>query len=80
MRSTRDLLRRRLYMVRQRGELQRHIQNTNTQYNLPSFEKRIDRRSNRTDIGARFIDPVVRTSVEVDAVLMDALHQQILTT
>jgi transposase len=29
--------------------------------------------------GMRFSDPVVRTSVEVDAALMDAIHQQILT-
>jgi len=79
MRSTRDLLRRRLYMARQKAELQTHIQNTNIQYNLPSFEKRIVHRSNRTDIGARFTDPAVRTSVEVDAALMDALHEQILT-
>ena len=31
MRSTRDLLRRRLYLARQHAELQTHIQNTNTQ-------------------------------------------------
>ena len=79
MRSTRDLLRRRLYLARQHAELQTHIQNTNTQYNLPYFEKRIDRRSNRTGIGLRFSDPVVCTSVEVDGALMDAIHQQILT-
>jgi transposase len=79
MRSTRDLLRRRLYLARQRAELQTHIQNTNTQYNLPSFEKRIDRRSNRAGIGVRFTDPAVRTSVEVDVALMDAIHEQILT-
>jgi transposase len=79
MRSTRDLLRRRLYLARQHAELQTHIQNTNTQYNLPFFEKRIDRRSNRAGIGIRFTDPVVRTSVEVDTALMDAIHEQILT-
>jgi transposase len=78
MRSTRDLLRRRLYLARQKAELQTHIQNTNIQYNLPSFEKRIDRRSNRKGIGARFTDPAVRTSVEVDVALMDAIHEQIL--
>jgi transposase len=79
MRSTRDLLRRRLYMARQHAELQAHIQNTNTQYNLPYFEKRIDRHSNRAGIAMRFTDPAVRTSVEVDGALMDVLHQQILT-
>ena len=79
MRSTRDLLRRRLYLARKSAELQTHIQNTNTQYNLPSFEKRIDRHSNRVGIGTHFTDPAVRTSIEVDAALMDALHEQILT-
>ena len=43
------------------------------------MEKRIDRRSNRTDIGTRFTDPAVRTSVEVDVALMDCLHEQVLT-
>jgi transposase len=79
MRSTRDLLRRRLYLSRQHAELQTHIQNTNTQYNQPHFEKRIDRRSNRAGIGTRFTDPAVRTSVEVDVALMDCIHEQILT-
>ncbi|HUT66531.1 MAG TPA: hypothetical protein VMZ05_10370 [Spirochaetota bacterium] len=78
MRSTRDLLRRRLYLARQHAQLQTHIQNTNTQYNLPSFEKRINHRSNRLGIGDRFTDPMVRTSVEVDVALMDTLHEQIL--
>ena len=42
------------------------------------FEKRIDRSSNRTGIEDRFTDPMVRTSVKVDAALLDALHKQIL--
>jgi hypothetical protein len=36
MRSTRDLLRRRLHLVRKRGQLLAHSQNTRAQYNLPS--------------------------------------------
>ena len=39
MRSTRDLLRRRLHLVRNRGQLLAHIQNTNHQYNLPPFAR-----------------------------------------
>jgi hypothetical protein len=35
MRATKDLLRRRMYIARRCGELVAHIQNTNTQYNLP---------------------------------------------
>jgi hypothetical protein len=41
MRSTRDLLRRRLHLVRKRGQLLAHIQNTRAQYNLPGFERRL---------------------------------------
>jgi hypothetical protein len=34
MRATRDLLRRRLHLVRRRANLLAHIQNTHHQYNL----------------------------------------------
>src|SRR5215470_9033684 len=34
MRATRDLLRRRMHLMRKRAELLAHIQNTNSQYNL----------------------------------------------
>ena len=78
MRSTRDLLRRRMFLTRKHAEFQAHIQNTRHQYNIPAFEKRIDRASNREGIAKRFDDPMVATSIEVDAHLMDALHQQIL--
>jgi transposase len=40
-RSTRDLLRRRLHLVRKRGQLLAHIQNTRAQCNLPDFERRL---------------------------------------
>ena len=41
MRSTRDLLRRRMHLMRQRAELLAHVQNTNHQYNLPDIGKKI---------------------------------------
>jgi transposase len=43
MRSTRDLLRRRMHLMRKRAQLLAHIQNTNSQYNLPEFGKKKDR-------------------------------------
>ncbi len=46
-RSTRDLLRRRLRLVRHRGQLMSHVQNTHHQYNLPTPKKRIVYRANR---------------------------------
>src|SRR2546429_330070 len=36
MRATRDLLRRRMHLAHQPGELLAHVQNTNSQYNLPA--------------------------------------------
>jgi transposase len=63
MRSTRDLLRRRMHLMRQRAELLAHVQNTNHQYNLPDIGKKISYRSNREGVAERFIDPSVRSNV-----------------
>jgi transposase len=41
MRATRDLLRRRLHLMRQRAELLAHVQQTNSQYTLPEIGKKI---------------------------------------
>ena len=71
MRSTRDLLRRRLHLVRKRGELLAHIQNTRAQYSLPAFERRLAYPANREGISARFEDPSVQKSVEVDLALIE---------
>jgi transposase len=71
MRATRDLLRRRLHLVRKRGQLLAHIQMTNQQYNLPAFAKRIAYPSNREGVADHFEDRVVRKSVAVDLALLD---------
>ena len=71
MRATRDLLRRRLHLVRKRGQLLAHIQNTRAQYNLPSFERRLAYPANRDGVSLHFPDPSVRKSVEVDLALID---------
>lgn len=72
-RPTRDLLRRRLFFARKRGELLAHIQNTNTQYNLPPFESRIDRPANRAELLERFGEETsVQMSVAADMALLDA--------
>ena len=71
MRSTRDLLRRRLHLVRKRGELLAHIQNTRAQYDLPAFERRLAYPANRDGVSAQFPDPSVRKSVDVDLALIN---------
>jgi transposase len=50
MRSTRDLLRRRMHRVRHRAELLGHVQNTNYPYNLPDIGKRITYKANREGV------------------------------
>ena len=74
-RATRDLLRRRMYIARRCGELVAHIQNTNTQYNLPAFRKKLSRQYNHAGVAERFQDPEVRKSVEVDLEMIAALNR-----
>jgi hypothetical protein len=57
MRATRDLLRRRLHFTRKRAELLTHIENTNSQYNLPAFSKKLTYRGNRTGVADRSTRP-----------------------
>jgi transposase len=79
LRETRDLLRRRMYLVHQRAAAMAHVQNTNSQYNLPPFSKKIDRASNRQElqIPKRFADERVQKTMEVDLELLDHLDGQI---
>ena len=66
MRATRDLLRRRLYLVRKRGQLLVHIQNSHHQYNLPEPTRKIIHKSNRVGLPENFDDPAVRRSIAID--------------
>jgi transposase len=75
MRATRDLLRRRLHLTRKRAELLAHIQNTNSQYNLPEIGKKIVYKANRGGVAERFPDPAVQKSVAVDLALLDFYDQ-----
>src|SRR5262247_4039185 len=71
MRATRDLLRRRLHLTRKRAELLTHIQNTNSQYNLPEIGKKLAYKGNRDGVAERFPEPAAQKSVEVDLALID---------
>ena len=75
MRATRDLLRRRLHLTRKRAELLAHIQNTNSQYNLPEIGKKLAYKANRDGVVERFSDPAVQKSVEVDLALIGSYDQ-----
>jgi hypothetical protein len=79
MRATRDLLRRRSFLVRRRADLLAHLVNTNSQYNLPPLNKKLVYPGNRgeLDLPARFTEPSARKMVECDLALIDALDGQI---
>ena len=72
MRSTGDLLRRRMYLMRKRSELLAHVQNTNSQYNLPQLGKKIAYKANREGIAERFEDTSVKKNIEVDLKIKNA--------
>src|SRR4051794_27753317 len=82
LRETRDLLRRRMYLVRKRAEVIAHLVNTNSQYNLPPFGKKLIYARNRAalQIPARFADASVRQSVTLDVQLLDQLDELIRST
>ena len=77
MRATRDLLRRRLHFTRKRAELLAHIENTNSQYNLPEFQKKLTYPSNRAEASGRFSDLAVQQNIDVDLGLI-AYYDQML--
>ncbi len=78
-RETRDLLRRRTYLVRQRSGLFTHLQILNGQYNLPPFPKKLSFAANRAElnIAERFADASVQQSAAVDLAIIDALDEQV---
>src|SRR5438876_10861597 len=65
MRATRDLLRRRLPLTRQRAELLAHIQHTHSQSNLPEMGKKLAYKANREGGVERFAAPAVPQRVAV---------------
>jgi transposase len=78
MRATRDLLRRRIHLMRKRSELLAHVQQTNSQYNLPEIGKNIAYKANRDGVAERFTDPAVHKSIEVDLALI-TYYDELLT-
>ncbi len=78
MRETRDLLRRRTGFMRQRAQLIAHIQNTNSQYNLPPFDKKLTYAGNRSDdIAERFEHESTQLSMRANLKLIAGYDEQI---
>ena len=81
MRATRDLVRRRMFLVRRRSELLAHVQMMNQQYNYDPFEKMLKYAGNRNVLD-RFEEDSARLNVEADLHMVghyDRLIQQLET-
>jgi hypothetical protein len=61
--------------MRKRAELLAHIQNTNSQYNLPEIGKKIAYKANRAGVAERFPEPAGQKSIEVDRALIGHYDQ-----
>jgi transposase len=70
MRATRDLLRRRRHLMRQRAELLAHIHKTTSQYHLAEIGKKLADKAHRAGVAARFPEPAVQKSIAVDLTLI----------
>jgi len=77
MRATRDLMRRRMHLMRKRSELLAHIHNTNSQYNLPEIRNNLRYAFNREGIKERFSDLGAQKSIELDLNLIDFYDKQL---
>ena len=71
MQAPRALLRRRMYLMHKRAELLPHIQNTNSQYNLPEIGKKIAYKANRDGVAERFPEPAMPKSIAGDLTLLN---------
>src|SRR5215813_1240541 len=74
-RATRDLLRRRTHLMRKRSELLAHVQNTNSQDNLPEIGKKIAYKANREGVAERFSDSAGQKTIEVDLALITSYDE-----
>jgi transposase len=64
-----------LHLTRQRAELLVHVQQTNSQSNVPEIGKNLADKANRHGVAERFPDPAVQQSVEVALALIDSDDQ-----
>jgi transposase len=71
MRSTRDLLRRRMPLMHKRAALLGHLHNTKSQYNLPERGQKSADKAHRDGIAERLPAPAGQQSIAVALALID---------
>ena len=77
MRATRDLLRRRMKIVRHGSDLKAHVVNTTSQYNLPPNRVNLKNICAREQLKSTFPNPVVQRSIDLDMEILDHYAKQL---
>ena len=76
-RATRDLLRRRTYVMRHGSELKAHVVNTDSQYNLPAQSLNLKNVSARDGLRHHYNDPVVQRMITLDMDILDCYIREL---
>ncbi|MET1256574.1 IS110 family transposase [Aliikangiella maris] len=76
-RATRDLLRRRMKIVRHGAHLKAHVVNTTSQYNLPPNKVNLKNICARQTLMSTFEDPVVQRNIDLDMAVLDCYAKQL---
>ena len=77
MRATRDLLRRRMKIVRHGADLKAHVANTTSQYNLPPNKVNLKNKDAREQLRSTFPDLSVQKNIDLDMAILDCYAQQL---
>jgi transposase len=77
MRATRDLLRRRIKIVRHGAHLKAHASNTLSQYNLPAHSLNLKNISAREQLRSAFPDISVQRSIDLDMAILDCYAKEL---
>lgn len=77
MRATRDLLRRRMRIMRFGADLKAHVKNTTGQYNLPPNNLNLRYPSAREQMRDLFDDKTIQTNIDLDLNLISDINAQL---
>ncbi|GBE44963.1 transposase IS116/IS110/IS902 family protein [bacterium BMS3Bbin11] len=77
MRATRDLLRRRMKIVRHGADLKAHVANTTSQYNLPPNKVNLKNKEAREQLKSTFPERSVQKNIDLDMVILDCYAEQL---
>ena len=77
MRATRDLLRRRMKIVRHGADLKAHVANTTSQYNLPPNKVNLKNKTARAQLRTAFPNPVVQRNIDLNMAILDCYAKEL---